>query len=140
MLNKLFISTLFASSFAFTGCASTPNTSNTTDHLAALQNKNWVLTQIDQVNIKTAPNTTNLPALRFDASALSGTDGCNRISGGYTVQAKKIEFLQLAKTQMMCMDGVDLSNQFNQAIERVHGFKAYSDKLELLDKHENKYY
>ncbi len=137
MLKKVLFSTLFASTLAFTGCASTPKTSDTAEHLAALQQKDWVLTQIDRVDIKTDADTKNLPALRFGDSSLTGTDGCNRIMGGYSVQGKKIEFLQLAKTQMMCMDGQGITAKFTETLDRVSGYKASADKLELLDDNSN---
>ncbi len=133
MLKKVLVTSLFASTLAFMGCASTPKTSDTAEHLAALQQKDWVVTEINRVDVKTDASKQNLPTLRFGDSSLTGTDGCNRIMGGYSVQGKKIQFLQLAKTQMMCMDGEGITAQFNETLERVSGYKASADKLELLD-------
>lgn len=37
---------------------------------------------------------------------VSGTDGCNRLSGGYSEDADTVTFEQLASTMMFC-EGVD---------------------------------
>lgn len=133
MVNKVLIASLVASAFAFTGCASTPNTSNTAEHLAALQQKDWVLTQINHVDIKATSTKENLPSLRFGDSSLSGTDGCNRLTGGYKVQGSKIQLSQIASTRMMCMDGMELTNNFNQALSQVSRYKVTNQDLELFN-------
>jgi len=42
----------------------------------------------------------------FDDHRLAGTDGCNRLIGGWTAKGDAVEFGQLASTMMFC-EGVD---------------------------------
>lgn len=133
MINKILIPATIALTLGMVGCASLPNTANTAENLAALQQKDWILTQIDQVEYKIDPAVKNAPSLRFDNLALSGADGCNRIMGGYAVQGTKLTFSQLAKTQMMCMNATDLEQKFSQSLERVAGYQVKKNELELFD-------
>lgn len=53
------------------------------------------------------PDTTSKPSLELgDNGELTGTDGCNRLMGSYTVQGDKITFEGVASTLMYC-EGVD---------------------------------
>lgn len=50
---------------------------------------------------------TDQPSLNFsDDGKVTGTDGCNRLMGGYTEDGGVITFEQLASTMMFC-EGVD---------------------------------
>lgn len=44
--------------------------------------------------------------LNFDAAAASGTDGCNRYSGSYTVDGEQITITNIASTMMACAEPV----------------------------------
>ncbi|AOA57799.1 META domain-containing protein [Acinetobacter larvae] len=132
MLKKIALTTGFIASLSMVGCATMDNPA-TNKNLNLLQNKDWVVTQINQVDY--APeNTQTLASLKFGDSALSGSDGCNRIMGGYAVQGNKIKFSSLATTQMMCMDTVDLPEKFNTALNQVKSFAVNKSQLKLLDK------
>lgn len=133
MLKKILMTTGLASTLAIAGCA-TMNNPSTDRHLAMLQNKNWLVTEINGVKYKANPvQTTNIPSLMFDNNALSGSDGCNRIMGGYTVKGSQIVFSQLAKTQMACLNATDVPEKFSQALDQVTQYKVSHQKLELIN-------
>ena len=52
-------------------------------------------------------HTRGVPYLElFDDQRLAGSDGCNRLIGGWEVQGDTVEFRKLASTMMYC-EGVD---------------------------------
>lgn len=50
---------------------------------------------------------TNQPSLELSKDGkVTGTDGCNRLMGGYSEEGGTVQFKQLASTMMFC-EGVD---------------------------------
>jgi heat shock protein HslJ len=58
----------------------------------------WTIVMIDQLPVLEDISTE----LRFADGKVSGSGGCNRISGSYTTQGGEIEFGAIASTRMMC--------------------------------------
>ncbi len=53
------------------------------------------------------PDVAGKPSLELTSSGeVSGTDGCNRLMGSYTVEGNTVTFGELASTMMFC-EGVD---------------------------------
>jgi len=53
------------------------------------------------------PDTSTEPSLELvDDGTLTGTDGCNRLRGGWTEEDDRVSFGQVASTRMAC-EGVD---------------------------------
>ncbi|MEE1620805.1 META domain-containing protein [Zafaria sp. J156] len=51
------------------------------------------------------PTDSSLPTLEFtDDGSVTGTDGCNRLMGGWTVEGGQVVFDALAGTMMACPD------------------------------------
>ncbi len=74
-------------------------------NIQQLQQRTWILTQMGNTEIKTAPNERNIPSLQFSAdNRISGADGCNRIMGSYTVGRDTLTLSQLATTRMACIN------------------------------------
>ena len=61
---------------------------------------------------------------------MRGWGGCNRLTGGYTLQGDRLSFGHIATTLMACPD---MERQFLQALGRVTGWKITGQKLTLLD-------
>lgn len=133
MLKKLFISACIVSTLTLAACSTTTSTVHTAQNVAALQQKNWVLSHIGNVQYKIDPTAHNAPSLNFSNKDLSGADGCNRIIGGYTVQGNKLRFTQMATTQMACLNTPDISGRFNSALNIVVYFEVSDSTLKLLD-------
>ncbi len=141
MLKKLFAVGMIGAAVAFSGCETTPSTSATmeTANLVQLQNRTWIATQIGNTEIKTAPTAHNIPSLQFDAATkrVSGADGCNRIMGSYEAGRDTLLLSQMAGTKMACLDGNNVSQQFNETLTKVANYQVFGKTLKLLDRHGN---
>lgn len=133
MLSKMMIATSIAASMVLTGCTSSMPNPSTERHLAKLQNKNWVMTEINQVKYKADSVLSAVPMLSFDNSQLSGSDGCNQFMGGYAVQDTQIKFSNLATTEKACLNPTDLQQKFAQALTQVVSYEATNHELKLFD-------
>jgi heat shock protein HslJ len=138
MLKKLVAVALLGSTLAVVGCQSVPD-STTSTNLTILQNKTWVATKIGNSAIITNPTERNIPSLQFDEATqrVSGSDGCNRIMGGYKAGKDTITFDQLATTQMACMNNANIDQLFNTALSKVTNYQAFGKTLKLLDRNGN---
>lgn len=132
MLKTLFITACLASTLI--ACSTTTPSVQTAENIAALQQKNWVLTHIGEMGFKIDPSAHNTPSLNFNNHDLTGTDGCNRIKGSYNVQANKLNFSQMISTQKACLDSTDITDRFKSAINNVTFFNVSDSTLKLLDK------
>ncbi|WP_407304313.1 META domain-containing protein [Acinetobacter sp.] len=134
MLRKIILATSIITSLTLAGCnTSTPNPS-TDRNLAQLQNKNWVLTEINQVVYKADPTRSAVPTMTFDNHEVSGTDGCNQFMGGYAVMGTQIKFANLKTVENnVCSTATDLPLKFSQALSQVISYDATRTELKLLD-------
>jgi heat shock protein HslJ len=67
------------------------------------------------------------------AGRVTGSDGCNKLSGTYTLTADTIAFGQVVSTQMACVDTADTDRAFQAALRSTTRWKIAGDRLELLD-------
>jgi heat shock protein HslJ len=91
----------------------------------------WQLTAFFGQNISTTGNT-NLNFMPQNKS-ISGSAGCNRYFGSYTLHQGKLSFSQLGSTKMMCMDMTE-EDAFFKHIGQVTRFKLNDDILTLFDR------
>jgi heat shock protein HslJ len=72
------------------------------------------------------------PHLVFGAGGrLSGADGCNRLTGPYTVKGNGITFGAIAGTRMACPKTDELANRFNAALKGTSHWSIVKDRLEF---------
>jgi putative lipoprotein len=64
---------------------------------------------------------------------VAGSDGCNRITGGYQQQNDALSFGQIAGTRMACADSTEIEAAFQAALKGTARFRINGDRLELLD-------
>jgi heat shock protein HslJ len=89
----------------------------------------WTLAALPGSEIAPSPRVT----LQFDAGRVSGSDGCNRYSGAYTVTGGKLELSPLASTQMACAPEVmELAKAFTSALTGARSVRVADRRLELL--------
>lgn len=62
---------------------------------------------------------------------VSGADGCNRLTGPYTVKANGITFGAIAGTRMACPKTDELATRFNAALKGTSHWSIVKDRLEL---------
>jgi heat shock protein HslJ len=72
------------------------------------------------------------PHLVFGAEGrLSGADGCNRLTGPYTVEANGITFGQIAATQMACPETDEIAKRFRAALTGTSHWSIVKERLEF---------
>jgi putative lipoprotein len=64
---------------------------------------------------------------------VSGSGGCNRITGSYTLEADRLGFGRMAGTMMACAAGMETEKAFLGALQRVARARTKQQQLELLD-------
>ena len=84
------------------------------------------------------PTPTQEPSreahLLFQAGGrVSGSDGCNRIMGGYELKGDSVTFGQMAGTQMACTNTGEIERAFREALQRGTRLAMAGDRLELFD-------
>jgi len=71
--------------------------------------------------------------LQFQGGRVSGSDGCNRITGTYQLNGDRVTFGQLAGTQMACVNPGGTEGPFRGALESATRLTIAGDRLELSD-------
>ena len=132
MSKKVLIPCCALLTFSLVGCVTTinPSTERNLDHL---KDKNWVVSEIQGEKLVADSSKSNVPSIRFDSERVSGTDGCNRFMGGYTVKGTEIQLSKLASTEMACLNASDTPKKFSQALQQVTQYDASDKELKLLD-------
>ncbi len=71
--------------------------------------------------------------LRFDAGRVTGSDGCNRLSGTAKIEGQSLRIGPLAGTRMACLEGQAEAEAFGSALARAQRYAIRGEILELLD-------
>jgi heat shock protein HslJ len=109
-----------------TACASTSDVAEP----PSLAGTAWILSALPG---HTRVEKTSV-TLHFEGDRVSGTDGCNRFSGGYTAAGSTLELSpQMAMTMMACDPDVSEQAQaFVAALKDARSFRISDGRLELL--------
>jgi len=98
-----------------------------------LQDINWRLVQLRDTVSSEDADPFRQPALMFlPEGRVAGSDGCNRLMGGYHEQGQQLRFTQLASTLMACVDGMETADKFNRLITEVRRYHIKEGVLELF--------
>ena len=68
-----------------------------------------------------------------DALRVSGSSGCNRVFGGFTLDGDRLSFGHMASTMMACPEGREQEKRFTEALTKVERYRIRGSHLELLD-------
>jgi heat shock protein HslJ len=79
------------------------------------------------------PEPTRETHLQFDAGRVSGSDGCNLLTGSYHLNGDRITFSQMAGTQMACINTGGTEDLFRDVLKRASRLTVTGDRLELFD-------
>lgn len=125
-------SSSLTTSVATTSTSTTPSGNETNLPLASgLIGTHWKLILLQDTEVA---NAAQAPYLILGADArLSGSDGCNKMMGSYTLTADAIRFSELASTRMACLDEINLAGAFNQALQNTRKYSVHADQLVLQD-------
>ena len=68
-----------------------------------------------------------------DALRVAGSGGCNRLTGGFDLDGKRLRFGRMAGTMMTCPDGMEQEKRFLDTLGEVEQYRIHGSHLELLD-------
>ena len=97
--------------------------------MAALEGRAWTLPPAAGASAERAPT------LSLAGGRASGSDGCNRYTSSFTTAPGKLQFGQMAGTQMACIDEdtAQLARVFNEALAHTRSYRLQGADLVLLD-------
>jgi putative lipoprotein len=112
---------------AETGAGAGPSRGN-----APLENTTWKVTRLGERDVVSNENQ-RAPYIVLESSdhRVTGSGGCNRITGTYNVEKQTIRFGPIASTMMACPKGMDTEKDFMQALDAARKWKVQGDELEL---------
>jgi len=104
----------------------------------SLENTYWKLTRVGGTDVPVA-STLREPyfALNSESHRVSGSGGCNGLTGSYELNGQNLTFRQMASTMMACPEGMDTEKAFLQALTKVRKWKIAEQRLQLLDASDN---
>ena len=77
-------------------------------------------------------DSTREAHLVFEAEGrVTGSDGCNRVTGSYRLTGEAIKFGQMAATQMACPGGGETERAFHAALGDATRYRIVATRLEL---------
>lgn len=101
---------------------------------ADLENTYWKLMRLGAQPVTVADSQREPHfVLQSETKRVSGSGGCNRMMGGYTLDGNKLSFSQMAGTMMACPDGMDVERAFHTALQTVTRWRIDGETLELFD-------
>jgi heat shock protein HslJ len=101
---------------------------------APLENTYWKLFQLGDEPVSVASKQKE-PYFILDPATgrVSGSGGCNRLVGSYTLDGNHLTFRHTAGTMMACLEGMETEKAFLQALPQVNSWKITGQRLELFD-------
>jgi putative lipoprotein len=103
-----------------------------------IEGPTWRLVLLGDQPVAPGDDPRRNPQLQFDRSSgrVSGSGGCNRMSGSFTRSASQLKLGQIAATKMACADPArnTLETQFFQALQATASYRLQAPgRLALLD-------
>jgi heat shock protein HslJ len=101
-----------------------------------LENTYWKLTVLRGALVETVdPQQEAHLILDPKEKRVSGSSGCNRLIGAYTLIADRLSFGQMAGTRMACPKSMEQEQIFLQILPSVTSWRVIGQRLVLLDDH-----
>jgi heat shock protein HslJ len=109
-------------------------TSGRSARQASLENTNWNLARMAGKDVA-ASDAQRIPYIFLDPAGdrLSGSGGCNRLSGTYRLDKQTIRFGPTGLTMMACPTGMDREKDFMEALGATRQWKIQAHELEFYD-------
>jgi heat shock protein HslJ len=96
-----------------------------------LEGRYWRATELAG---KPTPTHSNGEAhLQFEGNRVSGSDGCNRLTGSFQLNGDRVRFGQMAGTLMACVNPGGTEGPFRNALMNASRLTIAGDRLELFD-------
>jgi heat shock protein HslJ/uncharacterized lipoprotein YbaY len=104
---------------------------------AALENTHWKLTRLGQTPLSDSPQQEPYVVLDPANQHVSGSGGCNRITGTYKLKGNELTFSRMVATMMACMQGMDTERKFLKTLGDVTSWKITGHTLQMFDDNQN---
>jgi heat shock protein HslJ len=99
-----------------------------------LENSYWKLTQLNGAAVVVAERQREPHfILHPESGRVTGSGGCNRITGNYRLDGDRLSFGSLASTMMSCHEGMEAERSFLAALQKGGRARIAGQRLELLD-------
>jgi putative lipoprotein len=94
----------------------------------------WKLAQLGEKQVAPADQQreANL-VFQTDQNRVTGSGGCNRLTGSYVLEGHSLRFGGIASTRMACMQGMETETEFLAALDKVRSWRIIGQQLELYD-------
>ena len=101
---------------------------------ASPENAEWTLVRLGEQPV-TSNDKQRAPSFTMNSAdkRVSGSGGCNRFTGNYTLAGDQLKFGQLAGTMMACLEGMEQEQAFHKALTSTAAWRITDEQLELLD-------
>ena len=101
---------------------------------APLEDTYWKLAWAPGTKIEPAgPRQTPYIELNAASHRMSGSDGCNRLMGGYELEGDHLRFPGVARTMMACAHGMGAGEAMLKALDGARAWKVSGSTLTLQD-------
>lgn len=101
---------------------------------AMLENTYWKLVLLDGKPVAAGERQREPHfILQQQQQRITGSSGCNRLVGGYTLKDSELAFSRSAGTLMMCPQGMELERAFLVALAATARWRIVADQLDLMD-------
>lgn len=101
--------------------------------LADLENTYWRLTLIENAYVQRAPDQREPHLVFHPDGRLTGSDGCNQLTGSYRIHDTTIEFSGLAIMQRACQSVMAQAETFRRILEQGSHYRIMGQHLEMRD-------
>jgi copper homeostasis protein (lipoprotein) len=99
-----------------------------------LENTRWTLTRLGDKAVATgAAQREPYLALNAETGRVTGSGGCNQLSGRYEAEDGSLTFSALATSRMACPAGMDIERRFLSALRATSRAEIALQRLELFD-------
>jgi putative lipoprotein len=109
-------------------------TSTAADGEPSLEKTHWKLIHLSET-VVTVTSEEREPHLILNPEShrVSGSGGCNGLTGSYELHGNELTFTQMATTMMACPEGMDTEKAFLKALTEAKTWKITEQQLELFD-------
>jgi heat shock protein HslJ len=108
------------------------NKGSSKNPIANLTSNAWVLKEVFSGDFSAKDFVSNTPKLIFtNDGKLNGTDGCNSLMGGYSIEGVNLKIGEIAATRKFCQDVKD--REFQTLLKQANSFAIKNDELTLLN-------
>ena len=93
----------------------------------------WKLVQVGGLSVMSDGADANI-TFHADGKKISGSGGCNRLTGSYQLDGNSLRISPLGMTRMACPEPqMKQEQEVNKALEATNGYKLSGNTLELLN-------